>query len=307
MSTFLSAPPPVDYEAPPPSRPIPLDYAATFRAQGHEREVWGAIMRSRLSLFERYRNRISPRYLEGFERLGLAGEDPPSVDQINTALQPLGWSASYVDGFIPGAVYAALVNNRIFPVANFLRPPGWIHHSPVPDYVHDVIGHLPQLFSRTLRDYMCRIAGVMAALPLSSDETLLYQATRKFSLLVLNNAPEAEVQAARATMDEAQALVTGKDTPLSKLGNLFLWTVELGVIGTPDDYRIVGAGLLSSESELRLILEGDVVFEPFNVQNATMTDIDFTGLQRRYFIARNFEDYEAALTDVCRQLGLPLV
>ncbi len=304
MSSFLSAPPPVGYTAPPPSRPVPIDYHAPFREQGHEAEVWGAILRTRRELFERYGHRISPRYLEGFKELGLAGEVPPSIEAINRALAPLEWSAAYVDGFIPGAVYAALVNNRIFPVANFLRPPEWIRHSPVPDYVHDVIGHLPQLFSRTLRDFMCRLAGVMAAFPQSAEETTHYRATKRFSLLVLDGAPPDEIEAARAEMDAAQELVTGMDTPLSRLGRLFLWTVELGVLGTPDDFRIVGAGLLSSENELRLILEGDVQFEPFDVAKATSTDIDFTGLQRRYFIARSFEEYDLALDTIALELGL---
>lgn len=304
MPSFLSAPPPVDYTAPPPSRPVPLNFEASFRAQGHEREVWRSIMQSRVALFDRYRNRISPRYLEGFQHLGLAGDDPPDVDTINGVLKPLGWRASYVDGFIPGAVYAALLNNRIFPVANFLRPPAWIHHSPVPDYIHDVIGHLPQLFSRTLRDFMCRISGVMAALPLSLEERELYRATRAFSLLVLNKAPDDELEAARVVMDRAQELVKGSHTPLSRVGRLFLWTVELGVLGTPDDFRIVGAGLLSSENELRLILEGDVTFEPFDAEKVASTDIDFTGLQRRYFLAKTFEEYEAALEKIAREVGV---
>lgn len=304
MPSFLSAPPPENYAAPPPSRPIPPHYAAAFRTQGHDVAVWRSIMRARKELFARYSNRISPRYLEGFDRLGLGGDEPPTVEEINQVLRPLGWSASYVDGFIHGSVYAALVNNRIFPVANFLRSPEWIRHSPVPDYVHDVIGHLPQLFSRTLRDFTCRIAGLMASLPLSDLEAELYERTREFSLLVLNGAAPEKIEDARGEMDKLHELVKGENTALTRVGRLFLWTVELGVIGTPDDYRILGAGLLSSEDELRLILEGNVVFEPFTVEKATSTDIDFTGMQRRYFIAERFEEYDGALEAVTRELGM---
>jgi len=94
-----------------------------------------------------------------------------------------------------------------------------------------------------------------------------------------------EIGAAEAEL----ARRAGDDSPPSEmalLGRLHWWTVEYGLVGTPEDYRLFGAGLLSSLGESRSCLEPEVKKLPLTAE-AILAPYDITRPQPQLFVTRS--------------------
>lgn len=97
------------------------------------------------------------------------------------------------------------------------------------------------------------------------------------------------------------------DKTIWKLGKLYWYTVEFGVVREGNDVKAFGAGILSSYGEMRNMAEGKaelLPFDPFAKQPA-MSYKD--GYQKQYFVLESFEDGAAKLREYCEyvQKGLP--
>jgi phenylalanine-4-hydroxylase len=73
--------------------------------------------------------------------------------------------------------------------------------------------------------------------------------------------------------------------------------VEYGLVGTPDDYRMYGAGLLSSLGEGHFLHEPAVRKLPLTAA-CTEVPYDITRPQPQLFVVRDFEQLERVLEDV---------
>ncbi|MEM8799758.1 MAG: phenylalanine 4-monooxygenase [Pseudomonadota bacterium] len=77
---------------------------------------------------------------------------------------------------------------------------------------------------------------------------------------------------------------------LKALGALYWYTVEFGLINTPDGIRVYGAGILSSPEESVYALEGQSPNRiHMNVDRVMRTDYIISDLQRSYFVIDSFE------------------
>jgi phenylalanine-4-hydroxylase len=83
---------------------------------------------------------------------------------------------------------------------------------------------------------------------------------------------------------------------------LYWWTVEYGLVGTPDDYRLYGAGLLSSLGEGHFCHAADVRKLPLDAKCIDVA-YDITRPQPQLFVARDFEQLDRVLEDVARTLA----
>src|SRR5215470_6795966 len=83
------------------------------------------------------------------------------------------------------------------------------------------------------------------------------------------------------------------------LARLYWYTVEFGLIGTPAGLKIYGAGILSSASEVRHAIEGDVDRLPFEAVKVMRRPYQIDKLQDTYFVLDDFRQlFEAADTRV---------
>jgi phenylalanine-4-hydroxylase len=81
---------------------------------------------------------------------------------------------------------------------------------------------------------------------------------------------------------------------LKMLARLYWYTVEFGLIRTPQGLRIFGAGILSSGGEVRHALDSP---EPqrvaFDLQRILRTDYQIDAFQDTYFVIDSFEQLVA--------------
>jgi phenylalanine-4-hydroxylase len=84
------------------------------------------------------------------------------------------------------------------------------------------------------------------------------------------------------------------------LARLYWYTVEFGLIRTPDGLKAYGAGILSSAAEVRHALEDtDVEHLPFEAASVMRRPYEIDKLQNTYFVLDDFRQlFEAAQTRV---------
>jgi phenylalanine-4-hydroxylase len=83
------------------------------------------------------------------------------------------------------------------------------------------------------------------------------------------------------------------------LARLYWYTVEFGLIRTPQGLKIYGAGILSSAKEVRHAIEGDVERLPFEAAKVMRRPYEIDKLQNTYFVLDDFRQlFEAADTRV---------
>ena len=258
--------------------------------------VWNEVLTRNEWVISEYGSSIHPGYLEGLRALDLPRR-VPRVEEINERLQPTGWKTVCVDGYIPTAVYVRLMAASVFPISRRIRNPEHVDYAPMPDLVHDIVGHLPMLFLKEHRDYLRRLASVMTrAVPNELDAELYWVNRRLSELKTDKRSLPASIEAADREVRRVHRSLENKASELTRLGRLYLWTVEFGWIGKPEAPLAYGAALLSSPTELRAVCDGTTPVQPHGV-DAMLTDISFSDLQAQYFVADDFAHLDRVLAD----------
>jgi len=86
---------------------------------------------------------------------------------------------------------------------------------------------------------------------------------------------------------------------LDLLARLYWYTVEFGLIRTPAGLKIYGAGILSSASEVRHAIKGEVERLPFEAAKVMRRPYEIDKLQNTYFVLDDFRQlFEAAQTRI---------
>ncbi len=81
---------------------------------------------------------------------------------------------------------------------------------------------------------------------------------------------------------------------LEKLGRLFWYTVEFGVIRERGGIKVYGSGLISSQQESTNVLKGKVEVRPFDLDEVLETPVKVDQVHERLFAIESFEQiYEA--------------
>lgn len=84
------------------------------------------------------------------------------------------------------------------------------------------------------------------------------------------------------------------NTVLEKLGRLFWYTVEFGVIRQNGEIKLYGSGLISSHGECRNVIEGHCTIQAFSLEQVLRTPVKVDELHKLLFAVDNFEQiYDA--------------
>ncbi|WP_224244403.1 aromatic amino acid hydroxylase [Hyalangium gracile] len=240
----------------------------------------------------RLRNHLSDKahsaYLDGLEATGISVERIPSLDEMNEKLARLGWGAVGVRGFIPGAVFTELQTLGVLAIAADIRTHEHIQYTPAPDIVHESAGHAPIIANARYAQYLkrCGMTGFKAIA--SVEDLAIFEAIRNLSVVKEDPAAtKEEVEHAQARLDAANnsSRYVSEST---RAGRLYWWTAEYGLVGSLENPRLYGAGLLSSIGEAEHCLTPAVKKVPLTVA-CTETEYDITRMQPQLFVARDFE------------------
>lgn len=85
-------------------------------------------------------------YLDGLARLDLPRDRVPQAGEISAVIAPLtGWRVEPVPALIPFGRFFALLADRAFPAASFIRSREDFDYIKEPDIFHEIFGHTPLL------------------------------------------------------------------------------------------------------------------------------------------------------------------
>ncbi|MGI8437090.1 MAG: aromatic amino acid hydroxylase [Chthoniobacterales bacterium] len=247
--------------------------------------VWRFIMRQNAFFLKEYAHKV---YFQGLLETGISFERIPRISEMNDILGQIGWGAVAVDGFIPPAAFMEFQAYKVLVIACDMRQIHHIEYTPAPDIVHEAAGHAPIIVDQEYSRYLQRFGEVGAKAMQSKKDFELYEAIRHLSILKeLPNPDAAELAAAEKLVDERQKNL-GDPSEMALLSRLHWWTVEYGLIGTLEQPKIYGAGLLSSIGESVSCLEPKVKklsYSPAAVETA----FDITTKQPQLFVSRDFK------------------
>ncbi|MBA2622622.1 MAG: aromatic amino acid hydroxylase [Chthoniobacterales bacterium] len=257
--------------------------------------VWRFIMRQNTYFLKEYAHKV---YFQGLLETGIDFERIPRIEEMNDILGRIGWGAVAVDGFIPPAAFMEFQAYKVLVIACDMRQIHHIEYTPAPDIVHEAAGHAPIIVDREYSRYLQRFGEVGAKAMQSRKDFELYEAIRHLSILkeLPNPDPQELAQATRLVEERQQNL--GEPSEMALLSRLHWWTVEYGLIGTLDQPKIYGAGLLSSIGESVSCLEPAVRKASYSVE-AAQTAFDITTKQPQLFVTRDFQH----LTEVLQEFA----
>jgi phenylalanine-4-hydroxylase len=89
---------------------------------------------------------------------------------------------------------------------------------------------------------------------------------------------------------------------MRRLGRVYKWTIEYGVMRSNGGHRVYGAGLISSSKEIHHVLGGDARKLPFSVEAAFATKHVPASLQPTYFAIESFDQLVESLPEIARTL-----
>ncbi|HEY8930253.1 MAG TPA: aromatic amino acid hydroxylase [Mucilaginibacter sp.] len=248
--------------------------------------VWRYVMRQNYSYLK---DVAYYPYIPGLEKAGLTIEKIPSLQEMNNALAKIGWGAVTVDGFIPPAAFMEYQAYRVLVIAADIRQLKHIEYTPAPDIIHESAGHAPIIADKDYHEYLSYFGSIGAKAMFSAQDFELYEAIRALSILKeMPDADEAAIKAADELVTYRQENM-GEPSEMALLSRLHWWTVEYGLIGTLDDPKIYGAGLLSSIGESVSCMNNNVRKIPYSI-DAVNYSYDITKPQPQLFVTPTFQN-----------------
>lgn len=267
---------------------------------------WRFILRISRRFFAEHAHQ---KYLDGLVETGISTERIPLVSEMDLKLKQFGWRAVAVSGFIPPAAFMEFQSLGILPIACDMRKIENLAYTPAPDIVHEAAGHAPIIADPEYASYLRNYGEVSRKAILSHHDIAVYRAIRNLSEVKENPdaTPEA-IRTAQRQLDEATQAVDF-DSEAALLARMNWWTVEYGLVGSMENPKIYGAGLLSSVGESYSCLGSRVKKIPLTLACVEQS-YDITRPQPQLFVTPNFAHLtrvleEFAATMAFKQGGAP--
>ncbi|MEM9344300.1 MAG: phenylalanine 4-monooxygenase [Pseudomonadota bacterium] len=138
------------------------DAEGRFSYTAQDSETWGTLFRRQMKTLE---GAVVPEFFDGVRKLGLTEAHVPQIRDVDAALgRETGAGVEGVAAIIPPAQFFALLSQRRFPVATFLRRPEHIDYIEEPDIFHEVFGHCPPLTDPAYADFVERFGKIAVEL-----------------------------------------------------------------------------------------------------------------------------------------------
>lgn len=249
-----------------------------------DQAVWRYVMRRNC---EHLKKIAHASYLHGLEVTGVEIDRIPTMYGMNRILKEIGWAAVAVDGFIPPGAFMEFTQYNVLVIAADIRTIEHIEYTPAPDIIHESAGHAPILAVPEFAQYLRAIGEAGAKAFSSRKDVELYEAIRHLSIIKEDPAtPQEDIDRAEQDIAYIQQHM-GEPSEMARIRNLHWWTVEYGLIGTTDNFKLYGAGLLSSIGEAISCLKDSVKKLPYTI-DAMNYNYDITKPQPQLFVTPDF-------------------
>ena len=262
--------------------------------------VWRYVMRSNIAFLKKHAHDF---YITGLEKACISADKIPNMYGMNRILKNIGWAAVAVDGFIPPSAFMEFQSYNVLIIASEIRQLQNIEYTPAPDIIHESAGHAPFLANPEYSEYLRRFGQIGSKAISSSHDWEMFIAIRDLSIL------KETVRSNKEEIDIAQEKVlklqnTNKEfSEMELIRNIHWWTVEYGLIGDLENFKIYGAGLLSSIGESKWCLDKKVVKKAYTLE-AAYQKFDITKPQPQLFVIPDFSHLSKVLEELADQMSL---
>ncbi|MFN9066206.1 MAG: aromatic amino acid hydroxylase, partial [Bdellovibrionales bacterium] len=188
------------------------------------------------------------------------------------------------------------------PIARDMRSLDQLQYTPAPDIVHEAAGHAPMLAHPEYAQYLKNYAQVAKMAIISKQDLEIYAAIRQLSDLKSDS--HADPKLIEKTQNKLD-LLTKNLSHLSEatlLSRMNWWTAEYGLIGTLEDPKILGAGLLSSVGEAKWCLNPQVKKIPLTI-DCIKYSYDITEPQPQLFVTPDFAHLSKVLNELSETMA----
>lgn len=262
--------------------------------------VWRYVMRKNVDYLSKVAHES---YIEGLRKTGISIEHIPSMYGMNRILKEIGWAAVAVDGFIPPNAFMEFQAYNVLVIASDIRQLENIEYTPAPDIIHEGAGHAPIIANPEYAEYLRRFGEIGCKAISSAHDYEVYEAIRELSILEeAEGTPESELLRIRTKVDALQAKEV-VPSEMALIRNLHWWTVEYGLIGSLENPKIYGAGLLSSIGESEWCMTDKVKKLPYTM-DAVHQSFDITKPQPQLYVTPDFAHLNLILEEFANQMAL---
>lgn len=262
--------------------------------------VWRYVMRMNIDFLSKVAHES---YLEGLKKTGISSEEIPKMEGMNRILKDIGWAAVSVDGFISPNAFMEFQAYNVLVIASDIRTIDHLEYTPAPDIIHEAAGHAPIIANPEYAEYLRRFGEIGCKAISSSEDYEMYEAIRLLSILKEDpNSSEEIIENAQQKVEELQNIM-GELSEMAQIRNLHWWTVEYGLIGSLENPKIYGAGLLSSIGESKKCLTSEVKKVPYSIAAATQ-NFDITKPQPQLFVTPDFAHLSFVLEEFTNKMAL---
>jgi phenylalanine-4-hydroxylase len=270
------------------------DYTAIDQA------VWRYVMRKNVDYLSQVAH---TSYVDGLKKTGISIDYIPNMYGMNRILKDLGWAAVAVDGFIPPSAFMEFQAYNVLVIASDIRQLEHIEYTPAPDIIHEGAGHAPIIANPEYAEYLRRFGEIGCKAISSAKDFELYEAVRHLSIIKeALGTPKSDIDEAESYIAQLQQNM-GEPSEMALIRNLHWWTVEYGLIGTADNPKIYGAGLLSSIGESTWCMTDRVKKIPYSIE-AAHTSFDITQPQPQLFVTPDFAYLSQVLEEFANTMAL---
>jgi phenylalanine-4-hydroxylase len=222
-------------------------------------ETWRRLYARLAPRWEKYANQ---HYLSGLRSLCLSPDRVPRLEDVNRFLSPLtGFQAKAVSGYVPAFLFLDCLRNRAFPTTITIRRADQLDYLPEPDIFHDVAGHVPMHTDPHFAETLVRFG----------------------------QCAHTAADFVAGIRDQAERLHT-LTSIVKAMARFFWFTIEFGLMRSPQGLRVYGSGLLSSYGEIEHAIESPAVQRyPMQIEWAINQGFEINHYQPLLFIVDSFE------------------
>ncbi len=247
-------------------------------------KVWNRIFEGRKDIFFNYGDLLPDIYLASIKRLGYNESFLPTLSQINNNLKGTPWKAVWAKE-LSIHDFCLLTAHYIFPIKAAHRSLLEIEFALYPDFIHDLLGHIPLLNIKELSDLIVSLSKEFISLEYSNVDDELYE--------------ELYGENIKSDDNDLDAQLDKNDLCAKRLlSRLFLLTVEFGLLKKSNKYQIFGAGILSSCSEIINILSDKTPKIELNFSSLCAKKFSYFKKQSKYFYVNDYKDIYLILEEI---------
>ncbi len=130
--------------------PLP-DASGQIRYSDEENAIWAELFARQKQAI---RGKACDEFMQGLDLLGLPEDRVPQLGEVSRRLKrETGWEVALVPALIPFSEFFALLADRKFPAATFVRTREELDYLQEPDIFHEIFGHTPLLTNQYFADF----------------------------------------------------------------------------------------------------------------------------------------------------------